>query len=930
MNNENGYSSLNEGYILDLYERYQRNPKSVDPTSREIFRHWTPPGIQEVQGVLEPGIDAGKMVHAANYASAIRTFGHLAADLYPLGGRSPGDPALKLATYNLDENELRQMPASVVGGPAAEEMENAFKAIQALLNIYTRTTGYDYGHIQVPEERNWLQQAAEAGRFRPPSIPLDMHGILARLTQVEVFEQFLHRFFPGKTRFSIEGLDIMIPMLDEIIDGGIRAGVCMAMIGMAHRGRLNVMAHILSKPYEQIMAEFKDPRGSQTIRTGTDWTGDVTYHKGGSRAVINQEEVQIVILLPPNPSHLEHVNPVIEGMVRAAQSGVDKPGSPRTYPEAAIPILIHGDAAFPGEGIVSETLNLSRLEGYTTFGTVHIIANNQLGFTTAPEEGRSTLYASDLAKGFEIPIIHVNADDPEACIEAARTAIAYREEFHKDFLIDLIGYRRYGHNEGDEPGFTQPRLYESIRQHPSVRKLWADKLMAEGLISKEEPDPLIDRFTRELQTAFESINKEPEKEEAVEEEPSSNADEETEPVSIEQLKLMNEQMLKMPDGFSLNPKLDRAMQRRRSIFNNPEEKNIDWAAAEELALASILTEGVSIRFTGQDVERGTFSQRHAVFFDVKTGMPYIPLQHLSGAKSSFEIYNSPLSENSAVGFEYGYNIFAPDRLDIWEAQYGDFINAAQGIVDEFIVSGRAKWGQEPSLVLLLPHGYEGQGPDHSGGRMERFLQMAAKGNMRIANCTTSAQYFHLLHLHTSRFKSGRYQPLVIFTPKSLLRNPQVASSSKDLAEGHWQPVLDDDTLQGSRDKVSRLIFCTGKLGVEMLSSKQRSENPEIAIIRIEQLYPFPSQAVRDLLLCYPEANELIWVQEEPENMGAWNFMEPRLRPLINSKLRLGYIGRASSSSPAEGSMSWHSANQEALINQAFTKESQELAGIVIR
>jgi 2-oxoglutarate dehydrogenase E1 component len=918
----------NAGYVLELYEKYLDDPLKVDPPTRAIFERWPP--LDQLETLLTQArppiavdnIPTDKVTAAANLAQAIRTFGHLSAELDPLGSPPPGDPWHRLSFHGLTEDDLRQLPTEVIGGPVAQSTATAYEALQDLRTIYMDHIGYDYGHIQLPEERDWLRHAAENGTYRPPADPIDEQKLLDRLSQVEAFEQFLHRTFPGKTRFSIEGLDILVPMLDELIGFSAETGICTLLIGMAHRGRLNVLAHILGKPYRQILAEFKDPVSHFPTRDELGWSGDVKYHKGAMRAVRGAEEVKLIIAMPPNPSHLEYIDPVLVGMARAAGSKVDRPGPPEFFPNASLPVMIHGDASFTGQGVVAETLNFSRLDGYSVGGTIHIIANNQLGYTAKPEEGRSTLYASDLAKGFEIPIIHVNADDPVQCIEAVRTAFAYREEFHKDFLIDLIGYRRYGHNEGDEPSFTQPILYQKIENHPSVCQIWADKLIESGKISAEEAKDYKQKYFDELQDIFTELRPEEEIEEPqITPPPHGIARQVDTSVPLEQLNAINQSLLKFPDEFALHSKLERSIKRRGKIFEDPQQPSIDWSAAEQLALATILAENIAIRLTGEDVQRGTFSQRHAVFHDTQTGKEFIPLQGFEQAKVSFEVINSPLSENAALGFEFGYNILAPDRLVIWEAQYGDFINTGQAMIDEFIVSARAKWEQTPSLVLLLPHGDEGQGPDHSSGRLERFLEMAADINIRVANCTTAAQYFHLLRRQALLLKTDPL-PLIIMTPKSLLRHPLVSSAPLEFSQGRWQPVIDD--LERSQDpkRVSRLLLCSGKNYVDLATSEFRTEHTEVAIARIEQLYPFPSNDLGELLDHYPNLNQIIWVQEEPQNMGAWNFIQPYLKDLAASRFSLSFVGRPPSASPAEGSSAWHTKHQLVLLQRAFSQEPE--------
>ncbi|HEX9014239.1 MAG TPA: 2-oxoglutarate dehydrogenase E1 component [Anaerolineaceae bacterium] len=910
-----GISELNAGYISELYEKFRINPASVDQATRAYFEQLTRLGKPTRPQAVSAG-DLQKAIAAANYINAIRTYGHLNARLDPLGEPPPGDPSLTVEYHHLTAQDLAQLPASIVGGPLAGQSESAAEAVQALLGVYCSSIGYEYGHLRVAEERHWLRQVAEDGQFRPPACPVDDVQLLERLSQVEAFEQFLHRHFPGKTRFSIEGLDMLVPALDEILAESAEAGICLMLIGMGHRGRLNVLAHILQKPYGEILAEFQDPHWNFSGLDQLGWTGDVKYHKGALRKLKSGEETTMVISMAPNPSHLEHINPVIEGMARSAGSKTDHPGPPEFFPLAALPILIHGDASFPGEGITAETLNFSKLAGFETGGTIHIITNNQLGFTATPAEGRSTFYASDLAKGFEIPILHVNADDPTAVLEVIRTAFAYRDKYKKDILVDLIGYRRYGHNEGDEPSFTQPLLYEKITQHPSVRKLLADDLVSRGEIPPEAPDEATKKWMTRLQGVLDTLK--PEKYSPGRPVPTPNGTEfprANKPEPVEKLSELNQALMEFPADFHPHHKLQKPVQRRKTIFEKRDEKTIDWATAEELALASILADGISIRLTGQDVERGTFSQRHAVFHDEEAGKQFIPLQALPQAKAAFEVHNSPLSENAALGFEFGYSVFYPQRLTIWEAQYGDFVNGAQAIIDEFITSAKAKWDQNPSLVMLLPHGYEGQGPDHSSARPERFLQLATVTSLRVANCTTAAQYFHLLRLQSAALSTAPL-PLVIFTPKSLLRHPMTASSPADLSEGSWQPVIDDPLVK-DRKAIRKIDFCTGKIGVELLVAKEQTHEKGTAVVRVEQLFPFPADDVRALIERYKNLEAVAWVQEEPENMGAWGFVRPRLRKVLSNRWGLEYHGRPFSASPAEGSTAWHTMNQNELIGEAL-------------
>jgi len=909
------FTGLNRGYVLELYEKYRQNPSSVDPEARALFERWTPPLQEDAPRVGVETIPLERVVGAVNLAESIRRYGHLAARLDPLGGRPPiGDPSLLAATHGVTDEDLRSIPANLVAGPL-DGVTTAYDAIETLRRIYCSTTGYDYAHVFVPEEREWLRQAAERGRFRAPADPIDPVKLLDRLSQVEAFERFLQRAFPGKTRFSIEGLDMLVPVLDEVIAESGEAGIRQILVGMAHRGRLNVMAHVLNKPYAQILAEFKDPV-SRSFREDMTWTGDVKYHAGAHRAIKGGAAMDLVVSMPPNPSHLEAVDPVVEGMARAAGTSVDGPGAPKFDPARSVPILIHGDAAFPGQGVVAETLNLSRLPGYSTGGTIHVIVNNQLGFTTGPEDVYSTSYASGLARGFKIPIVHVNADDPEACVEAARLAFAYRASFQRDFLIDLIGYRRYGHNEGDEPAFTQPLMYQKIAWHPTVREIWATTLVERGILDSEKAEAVFEARSAEMQAAYDALRPEQDLVEPEPEAPPPGAAAKAHTaVPIERLRELNASLLALPSDFSIHKKLERAREKRVRMLEAVDERTVDWAAAEELALASILSDGVSIRLTGEDVERGTFSHRHAVLHDVTTGRAHVALQTLPQARAAFEIHNSPLTENAVLGFEYGYNVQEPSRLVIWEAQYGDFINGAQVVIDEFLVSARGKWGQRPSLVLLLPHAHEGQGPDHASARPERFLQLAADINIRVANCTTAAQYFHLLRRQAALLVVDPL-PLIVLTPKSLLRHATVASTPLELAEGRFRMVIPDHEAESRAAEIRRVIVCSGKVYVDLMAAELRTARPDIAICRLEQLYPVPMRDLRAAIEAFPEAGEVLWVQEEPENMGAWEFVRTHLQEVSDGRT-VRRVARPRSASPAEGSAARHAHHQQMLIAQAF-------------
>jgi 2-oxoglutarate dehydrogenase E1 component len=920
---ESQFYGPNLGYVLELYERYREDPGSVDERTREFFETWSPPRIsangRAASGKAEAA-DVEKDVGASKFIRHIRDFGHMAARLDPLGSEPPGDPTLDPSFYRISEKDLEDLPTLIIGGPVAERTSNAKEAADELRRLYCRSIGYDFGHVHVPEERFWLREAVESERFGGTMGEGEAKGLLRRLTQVDALEKFLHKTFLGQKRFSVEGNDMVVPMLNHLVRAAADAGTPEVVMGMAHRGRLNVLAHVLDKPYSKIFGEFQQPdRGesaSAADSPGEAWVGDVKYHLGIRGWHLSEEEAdqEVLINLAPNPSHLEHVNPVVEGMARAAQEKRDERGEPRRDPEASLPILLHGDAAFPGEGVSAETLNLSRLPGYTTGGTIHIITNNQLGFTTERVDARSTTYASDLAKGFEIPVVHVNADDPEACMAVVRMAYAYREKFGKDFMIDLIGYRRYGHNEGDEPAYTQPKMYEIIRDHPTVREIWASELERRGIIGEGEAD----RMFEETLSKMQQIQKKPS--EGIEEEDVATDELHTPLVEIpetavpaEKLEELNAAMLERPEGFTPNGKLERLFQKTRGELDD--EEGIDWAHAEALAFASLLEDGVPIRLTGQDTVRGTFSQRHAALYDVETGERYVPLQNIPQANASFAVYNSPLSEIAVMGFEYGYSVNARDALTLWEAQYGDFANVGQPMIDQFIVSGQAKWGQTSGLVLLLPHGYEGQGPEHSSARLERFLQLAANENIRVANLTTAAQYFHLLRAQAALEDNRR--PLIIMTPKSLLRHPMAASRLEDFTEGGFLPVLDDEEARERAGSVERLILCSGKIYTEILSSDAREEAVDTAVARVELLYPFPEERVREVIEGYPNLQEIIWVQEEPKNMGAWTFVEPRLRQLTDEELPIQYVGKPARPSPAQGSARFHKEEHAGIVQAAF-------------
>ena len=902
---------------LGLEERAEGGDSQTPVTAHE-------PAPAGARPAAAPTADAA-LLQAVQAASSVvkahRMHGHLAADLDPLGSKPAGDPALDPATVNLTPELMERIPASVLR--VAVPGETFAQALPELRETYTGTIAYEIEHISDHEQRVWLRQAIESGTYRQPLEPDARRALLERLSETEALEAYLHKAFLGKKQFSIEGLDALVPMLDEAIELAARGGAREVVLGMAHRGRLNVLAHTVGRPYESVLVEFE---GEQSLAADTaapeGGTGDVKYHYGASGTYETSAGRSLTVSLSPNPSHLEYVDPVIEGRARADQTS-RKAARLSHDPTAVLPVLIHGDAAFPAQGIVAETLNLSGLPGYSTGGTLQLIANNQLGFTTDPEEGRSTRYASDLAKGFDIPIVHVNADDVEACMAAVRLALAYREEFRRDVLIDLIGYRRFGHNETDEPAYTQPLMYDRIKRHPPVRKLYAERLAAEGVVSQDQAEQLAAETYGRVADAHERLKGslgspaetpgEHELDRTMSPEPRTT-------VPADLVGSLNEQLLRPPEGFAVHRKLGPFLERRRKAFED-EDGVLDWAHAEALAFASLLALGVPVRLTGQDTERGTFSQRHLVLHDAKTGDRWCAMDGLRDANAPFELHNSPLSEQACVGFEYGYSVQAPDALVLWEAQFGDFVNAAQVIVDQFLVSGMAKWGQTSRLTLLLPHGYEGSGPEHSSARLERFLQGAAEGNIRVANVTTPAQYFHLLRRQALVSKA---RPLIVMTPKSLLRLPAATSAPIELSEGGFQRVIDDPDLPGAPEDVKKLVLCSGKVYYDIVGHEAREEAGTIAVARVELLYPFPEQEIAELMARYPNLQRVVWVQEEPRNMGARAFMRRRMAKILPEGLSYDYVGRQLRASPGEGYAAAHKREQSRIVRVALDLEEDVL------
>jgi multifunctional 2-oxoglutarate metabolism enzyme len=882
-----------------------------------------PSSAREVDEELLQAVQA-----ATSLLKGYRTHGHLAAQLDPLGSEPKGDPAIQPENLNLTPELMARIPASIlrIGVPG----ETLLEALPRMRDAYCGTIAYQFEHLSSHQQRIWLREMIETGAHRQPLADDEKKRLLNRLIDVFEFERFLERAYLGQKMFSIEGLDVVVPMLDELVTLSHRAGAEEVVFGMAHRGRLSVLAHNLGRSVESILAEFEGSKQLSAVKAVAaiphGGTGDVKYHYGHRGTYETSVGERISVRLYPNPSHLEFVDPVVTGGTRFLQSEFDGPELKHDTTRA-VPVLLHGDAAFPAQGVVAETLNLQGLKGYTTGGTVHLVQNNQVGFTTDPEDARSTPYAADMAKGFNVPIVHVNADDVEACTAAVRLAMAYRERWRRDIVIDVIGYRRFGHNETDEPAYTQPTMAAKIKSHPPVSELYARKLIEEGVVGEEEVSAVSEQRREEMSAALKDLRGKMEAGEY--EDPTVTGtttstgellDRTASPpvetaVPAERLRALNEELLKTPEGFNVHRKLRRPLSKRTEEL---ESGGVDFGQAEALAFATLLTEGVHIRLTGQDTERGTFSHRHLVLHDENTGLQYTPMQHLEDASAPFELYNSPLSEIACLGFEYGYSAATPSALVLWEAQFGDFANAAQVIVDSFIVSGEAKWGQTSRLTMLLPHGYEGSGPEHSSARIERFMALGAEGNIRIANPTTAAQYFHLLRRQALIRKP---RPLIVFTPKGLLRLDRATANLEQLTGEHFHFILDDPTAVDRREKVERLILCTGKVYYDLDASDRRAAAENVGIARVEMLYPFAKEQLEGVIGAYPNLKEIAWVQEEPRNMGAWKVMSRRMPELLPEGVELTYIGRQGRASPGEGYSGAHALEQERIVLTALTLDA---------
>ena len=842
-----------------------------------------------------------KQGHVLRLVNMYRVRGHLIANLNPLGGKKilkheELDPGFHgLSVWDLDrEFFVDDLP----GGRRRPLRE----ILDLLRDAYCQTVGIEYMHIQEPDQKRWIQQRMEGVTRELPDE--DKHHILERLNAAEGFERFLHTKYVGHKRFSLEGAESLIPMLDFLVEDASESGTEQVVMGMAHRGRLNVLVNIVGKSYGRVFREFEGDIDPETVQG----SGDVKYHVGATGKYTGRNGKTVTIELASNPSHLEAVDPVVEGMTRATQDMAFEQDRSK-----ALPLLLHGDAAFAGQGVVAETFGMTALPGFTTGGTVHIVINNQLGFTTAPSAGRSSVYATDIAKMVQAPIFHANGDDPEACVWVTKLALAFRQRFHKDVVIDLVCYRRYGHNEGDDPSYTQPLMYRAIEEHRSTRKLYMEKLVNRGDITLEEAEAALEDYRKRLDEAFE---------ETKESHPPAAGRERSraQPVSVlppietgVERKVLERILAKVtswPDDFRPHPKLAKQLERRRDLL---EKDAVDWPLGETMAFGSLVLEGIPVRLAGQDSRRGTFSQRHAVLVDYENERKYYPLANLSDDQAPFLVYDSPLNEFASLGFEYGESVVAKDALVCWEAQFGDFINEAQVVVDQFIASGEDKWGQTSGLVLLLPHGYEGQGPEHSSARIERFLQLAAEGNIQVVMPSTPAQYFHVLRRQMHR---DIRKPLVVFTPKSLLRLPAARSRTEEFTSGHFRELI-PETKELAADGIRLALLCSGKVYYELVERREKEGRDDVAILRLEQFYPFPEDQLLEALNGYPNVRTLRWVQEEPENMGGHAFLHTILHSALPKDLAFSHAAREASGSPAAGSTTLHEQEQEDLLRAAF-------------
>ncbi len=899
------WDTSNAGLLEDMYARYQKDPSTVGPSWQRTFAEMDRNGDGTVALQRAPAIGPAP-IRIYNLLAAYRTYGHLLADINPI------DPEPIQSTPELDPQLLGFSPEEMsqpfpTCGLMQEEEAPLEQIISILSETYCDRIGVEYMGLQRPEMEAWLQKRIEPSRFRPTLSIEQKKLILQHLNRSELFEIFLNTKYTGQKRFSIEGGETLIPMLAAVIEEGAKLGSEQFVIGMAHRGRLNVLSNILQKDYTDIFSEFEEAY----IPDSFEGSGDVKYHKGFESDYKTDSGHKVHVELPANPSHLESVDTVVEGICRAKQvaSGDD------LTKNRSIPILIHGDAAIAGQGIIYEALQLYNLPGYSTGGTIHLVINNQIGFTTLPQDGRSTHYCTDIARAFSSPVFHVNVEDPEGCVHATNMAVALRHRFGCDVFIDLNCYRKYGHNEGDEPAYTQPLEYQLIRKKKAVREVYRDFLIEQGHLEKAMAEQLEASFKAGLQEALDAAK-------APSPRPKPRAETTRKgkeffrktktAVPAKTLKALSDILCTVPEGFNINRKLLKIIeQRQKMLQGKPKEKTIDWGMGEHLAFATLLNEGVHVRLSGQDSRRGTFSHRHAMWLDQKNAKKYFPLSNLSPNQGRFDVFNSPLSEYGVLGFEFGYSLVYKDALVIWEAQFGDFSNGAQVIIDQFISTAEQKWGRAAPLVLLLPHGYEGQGPEHSSARMERFLQLSGDMNMQVCDCTTPAQLFHLLRRQVKREAK---KPLIVFTPKGLLRFPACVSSVQDFSKGTFEEIIDDEK---APKKVKRIAFCTGRVYYDLIAERENSKKKDLAIVRVEQLYPMHEERLIEVLGKYKDVKEVLWVQEEPKNMGAWDFIRPWILDILPPKVTLKYVGRARSASPAAGSHELHKQQHVAIMKEIF-------------
>lgn len=911
----------NLGLMLELYDQFLEDPSSVSEDLQVLFGTIKNDNTPYSNTSTQSSSGDSTIKRVMRLIDNIRQYGHLLADIYPVNRpQRTNVPKLNIEDFNLDQQTLEKISAEIVSDHFKDIYDNAYEAIQRMEERYKGSIAFEYTHINNTKERVWLKRRIETP-YKATLNDNEKIELFKQLAHVEGFEKYLHKNFVGAKRFSIEGVDALVPMIAQIIKRAAENEISNIQIGMAHRGRLNVLTHILKKPYEMMLSEFMhtDPMaflpedGSLKLTAG--WTSDVKYHLGGVKT-IQTHGIEQRITLANNPSHLEIVAPVVTGRTRAAQDFVAQSGQLDTDFNGAIPIIVHGDAAYPGQGVNFETMNLGSLKGYSTGGTIHLITNNRIGFTTEPTDGRSTTYATDVAKGYDVPIMHVNADDVEATIEAIDIAMEFRKTFNKDVVIDIVGYRRFGHNEMDEPMLTNPLPYKNIKKHETVEVIYGKKLVDAGILSEADMQAVMDDVQKEMRQAHDKIDKTNKNDNAdmvspdnISEPIASNPSE----LSYDRLKEINDAMLTYPEDFNIFNKLQRILEQRRQPFEK-EDGLVDWAHAEQLAFASVMQEGTPIRMTGQDCERGTFSHRHAVLHDQNSDKVHIPLQHVPDQKASFYIHNSPLSESAVVGFEYGYNVENPSSFNIWEAQFGDFANMAQMYFDNFVFSSNAKWGERSGLTFMLPHSFEGQGPEHSSARLERFLQLAAENNMTICNLSSSSNYFHLLRAQAASLGTEAMRPLVLMSPKGLLRNKTVAQPIDKFTSGGFEPILVE---AHDAEKVTKVILASGKMLVDLKERLAKEPNDSIALVAVERLYPFPEAEIKQFFETLPNLETVAWVQEEPQNQGAWHFVYPQLNRIIGDKYTLEYEGRPHRAAPSEGDGEIHKIVQNKIIENSL-------------